>query len=361
MFKQRKHSKLFTRVTYGRSMQSGGNMEIYGIGQRIREERIRQKLSQEDLSYGICAISTLSRLENGVQKPGLKVQEALLERLGCSTENLVFFANEDEVKKHFLEVDIGYQLTNHEMDLQDELEEYEKLMLERGVGSNLEKQYYLMVKAIYELRVKGSLQEQAYAMLKQALLLTMPDFKVKDLYAIRLMTLTEINILNNMAVMLYEMKNTGLAIKYMYFLVDYLERSNLSKDILAKRYPMLLVNLAKLETKIGDFRQSFSWCKKGIEFCRECGKLVPLAEFYYYKAVAYAKFGGMRKALECYEYAICLCKVGGKNELAAQIENEYQNVITYNNNRKESRRDQQVGKGLRQPEEEQRTKSDLPV
>lgn len=338
----------------------GFNMEIYGIGQRIREERIRQKFSQEELCYGICAVSTLSRLENGVQKPGLKVQEALLERLGCSTENLVFFANEDEVKKHFLEVDMGFHLMNYEFDLQEELEEYEKLIQERGVESNLEQQYYLMVKALYELRVKGSPHTQAYAMLKRSLLLTMPDFKVKDLYAIRLMTLTEISILNNMAVMLYEMESIGLSIKYMYFLVDYLERSNLSKDILAKRYPMLLVNLAKLEVKIGDYRHAFSWCQKGIAFCRECGRMVPLAQFYYYKAVAYAKFGGMRKASECYEYAICLCKAGGKNELAALVEQEYQNVITYNNKGKAIQRDQQADKGLHQPdpEEEQRTKSD---
>lgn len=336
-------------------------MEIYGIGQRIREERVRQKFSQEELSYGICAVSTLSRLENGVQRPGLKIQEALLERLGCSTENLVFFADEDEVKKHFLEVDMGFRLMNYEFDLQKELEEYEKLIQVRGAETNLERQYSLMVKALYETRVKGLPREQGYAMLKKAILLTMPNFKVKDLYAIRLMTLTEINILNNMAVMLYEMESTGLAIKYMYFLVDYLERRNLSKDILAKRYPMLLVNLAKLEVKIGDYRHAFSWCQKGIAFCRECGRMVPLVQFYYYQAVVYAKFGGIRKAFECYEYAICLCKVGGMNELAAQIEQEYQNVITYNNKRRASQHDQPAGKDLPQPEEEQKTKSDQSV
>lgn len=336
-------------------------MEIYGIGQRIREERVRQKFSQEELSYGICAVSTLSRLENGVQRPGLKVQEALLERLGCSTENLVFFADEDEVKKHFLEVDMGFHLMNHEYDLQKELEEYEKLIQVRGAETNLERQYSLMVKALYETRVKGRPREQGYAMLKKAILLTMPDFKVKDLYAIRLMTLTEINILNNMAVMLYEMESTGLAIKYMYFLVDYLERNKLSKDILAKRYPMLLVNLAKLEVKIGDYRHAFSWCQKGIAFCRECGRMMPLAQFYYYQAVVYAKFGGIRKALECYEYAICLCKVSGMNELAALVEQEYQNVITYNKCRKAIQRDQPAGKDLPQPEEEQKTKSDQSV
>lgn len=97
---------------------------------------------------------------------------------------------------------------------------------------------------------------------------------------------------------------------------------------------------------------------------------MPLAEFYYYKAVAYAKFGGTRKALENYGYAISLCKVSSKNEFAKQIENEYQDVITYSKYKKEIQLDQpqdtdppkQAGKqGPSQPEEEQKTKSVLPV
>ena len=96
-------------------------MEIYRIGARIKEERVRQKLSQEDLCYGISAVSTLSRIETGIQKPSLKVEEALLERLGCSTENLVFFANEDEIIKHSLEIDIGTKLMHRKTDLQEEM------------------------------------------------------------------------------------------------------------------------------------------------------------------------------------------------------------------------------------------------
>ena len=114
-------------------------MEIYRIGARIKEERVRQKLSQEDLCYGICAVSTLSRIETGIQKPSLKVEEALLERLGCSTENLVFFANEDEIIKHSLEVDMGYKLMQHNMDIKEEMKVYERQIAELGAASNLEK------------------------------------------------------------------------------------------------------------------------------------------------------------------------------------------------------------------------------
>ena len=248
-------------------------------------------------------------------------------RLGCSTENLVFFANEDEIIKHSLEIDIGTKLMHRKTDLQEEMKKYERLIAEQGAASNLEKQYYMMVKATYDSYVEGISLEEGYALLKKALLMTMPNFKARDLYAIRLMTLTEISILNNMAVMLYEMKRIGLAMKYMCFLVDYIERGKLDKEVTMKRYPMLLVNLALLEAKVGGFRQAFFLCQKGIEFCKEYGKLVPLAEFYYYRAVAYAKFGGMRKALESYEYAICLCKVSDKNKLAEQMLEEYQNVI----------------------------------
>ncbi|MDE6063771.1 MAG: helix-turn-helix transcriptional regulator [Lachnospiraceae bacterium] len=336
-------------------------MEIYGIGQRIREERVRQKFSQEELSYGICAVSTLSRLENGVQKPGLKVQEALLERLGCSTENLVFFANEDEGRKHFLEVDMGFRLMNYEFDsdLQKELEEYEKLIQVRGVGSNLEQQYYLMVKAMYELHTKKQTPEQVYAMLKKALLLTMPDFKAKKLYGIRLMTLTEINILNDMAVTLYEMKSMGLAMKYIFFLTDYVEKGNFSRDVLVKRYPMLLVNLAKLEIKLEDFEQVFYNCQKGIAFCKECGRMVPLAELYYYKAVACVRLGRRKTAMESYEHAICLLKIRDKNEFAKQIQKEYQSVLTHLRCTSAGQLHQpEAHHNPRKPEAEQKTKSD---
>lgn len=346
-------------------------MEIYRIGSKIREERIRQKLSQEELSYGICAVSTLSRIETGMQKPGLKMEEALLERLGCSTENLVFFASEEEAMKHTLEVDIAFKLMRREEDLKKELEEYERLMEENGTSSNLENQYYLMVKATYDSYMHSKKPLQVYTRLKEAFLMTMPNFKAKELYAIRRMTLTEINILNNMAVALYEMKLRGLAMKYLYFLVDYLESSNFSKDVIVKKYPMLLVNLAKLETKMEDFEHVFSICQKGITFCKEYGRMVPLAEFYYYKAVACVRLGRKKGAIESYEYAICLLKIRNNNKLSKQIEEEYHSVFKYMQRTSECQQCQLADhhtlhkqteeKPLSQPEEEQKTKSVLPA
>lgn len=44
-------------------------METYRIGEIIREQRNRRNISQEELCFGICSVTTLSRIENGNQKP----------------------------------------------------------------------------------------------------------------------------------------------------------------------------------------------------------------------------------------------------------------------------------------------------
>ena len=53
-------------------------MSNYTIGEVLRDLRERQKYSQEEVSYGICTPSTLSRTENVLQIPGKKILEGLM-------------------------------------------------------------------------------------------------------------------------------------------------------------------------------------------------------------------------------------------------------------------------------------------
>lgn len=62
-------------------------MAVYVVGDFLRETRLRRGYTQEEVSYGICTPS-LSRIENGAQKPGRLILEKLFERLG--TENNLF-------------------------------------------------------------------------------------------------------------------------------------------------------------------------------------------------------------------------------------------------------------------------------
>ena len=56
-------------------------MAFYKIGNVIRKRRIDLNLTQEELSFGICSVSTLSKIENGERYPNKKNFDALMQRL----------------------------------------------------------------------------------------------------------------------------------------------------------------------------------------------------------------------------------------------------------------------------------------
>ena len=60
-------------------------MEAF-IGVLIRRERLRQNYSQEGLCRGICAVSYLSKIEQGKVRAGYDVIVPLLARLGIDFE-----------------------------------------------------------------------------------------------------------------------------------------------------------------------------------------------------------------------------------------------------------------------------------
>ena len=78
-------------------------MEIYIIGKLIGEFRKRKKISQEELSFGICAVSTLSKIESGKQIPNRKTAEALLSKLGESVPGNFLVMSGSEVARLNLE------------------------------------------------------------------------------------------------------------------------------------------------------------------------------------------------------------------------------------------------------------------
>ena len=67
-------------------------MAQYTVGDYIRENRKKAGISQEELAYGVCEASTLSRIESGSQMPSRRTYEALMQKLGkeCFTVFLLF-------------------------------------------------------------------------------------------------------------------------------------------------------------------------------------------------------------------------------------------------------------------------------
>ena len=82
-------------------------MNVFPIGEYIRQGRLDQKLTQEKLCEGICEAPTLSRLENGTQTPSRNRVIALLQRLGLPDDRFYALLTPNEMEIAVLQKEIS--------------------------------------------------------------------------------------------------------------------------------------------------------------------------------------------------------------------------------------------------------------
>ncbi len=85
---------------------SAGSFDMIGenvltIGSLIGLLRKNQALSMKKLCAGLCSVSKLSKIENRSQEPSVYLAEALLNRLGYSERDFLFYGNDKEAEYSF--------------------------------------------------------------------------------------------------------------------------------------------------------------------------------------------------------------------------------------------------------------------
>lgn len=293
-------------------------METYRIGEIIREERIRKKISQEELCFGICSVPTLSRIENGIQKPSLKVEEALLERLGHSTENLIIYADSIEIRKHQLEIEIQTKIAHWEK-IDELLEDYRAAVAVRGTEEILERQFLKMAEAIQDFYTERYEWSFIREKLVEALLLTIPNYREEYLEDIKLLTGVELQIINNIALVYAKEERVFESIRILEYLVHFLERGKLDAETPGKYYPMLLYNLVKLLEKDGRFREIEEYSRRGMNYCIQKSRLTCFAELLFYSGIAHQGLGKYESAKIRYQQALSLFEAMNREDATALV------------------------------------------
>jgi len=88
-------------------LMSGGSFDIIGeevltVGSLIGELRKDQAISMRKLCDGLCSVSKLSKIENRSQEPSVYLSEALLNRLGYSERDFLFYGNDKEYEYSYV-------------------------------------------------------------------------------------------------------------------------------------------------------------------------------------------------------------------------------------------------------------------
>ena len=228
------------------SIKAQGNMEsgsvflderdCYSIGSMIQNLRQEQRITMETLCNGLCSKSCLSKIENNVQNPDLFLAEALLQRLGLSTEEFVFYGNKHDTVLYELRKEL---ILAHRTD-----EEYEiKLVTRLGEilekNDKLMKQYFLYKRAYRQGDIEKRIQD-----LYDALSLTVKKFDIDHMDQMHL-TWMEMTIINNIGLALAKKKNLQEGIDFLSKFETFLSTgTDLSEQLKCRIYPITVTDLS---------------------------------------------------------------------------------------------------------------------
>lgn len=171
-------------------------MPKYYVGDFIRETRERRGYTQEELCYGICSVPSLSRIENGVQVPGSRRLDALLQRLGCGDQVFNELVSKEETKIYECIIKIRQDLVerNYE-ELEVIIKQLEPMIKDR---SEFDIQYFYFAQSRL-MKYKGADLQEIMERYMKAIHITLPEFDGKKPLKNKLLTFDEITIINSIA------------------------------------------------------------------------------------------------------------------------------------------------------------------
>lgn len=153
----------------------------------LTKEREKQGISQERLCRGLCVVSALSRYENGERIPDRLLMNALIQRLGKSSDELTTMISCQEYAYFEWRRKVKEALRKKKISLAQELLQ-KKESLDGCVHSVLQEQFYRYIQGIL-MGTSADISD-----LEKAIRLTHPEFSGKieeeDLFSIH-----ELNLL----------------------------------------------------------------------------------------------------------------------------------------------------------------------
>lgn len=255
-------------------------MAVFQLGPILKARREELGLSQEDLADGICAVPTLSRIENGERMPTKNHFEMLMQRLGYSSMSVDFFTDRRDFRIHELKFKIrqGYVAGDNTL-ASKYLEELKSIL---DTPTKIDKQFVLLHEIlINEAKyTNGERMEQ----LERAIQLTCP--KYKSGFIPQVLSYDEIILLNNIAICHHVEGDSAQAIRILTSLKDYFDHHVISAEEALRTQPMVLYNLSKYLGLNGRYDECIEICDMGIRIARATGRCPLLGETLFNRAWA---------------------------------------------------------------------------
>ncbi len=242
-------------------------MEYYAVGDIIRDARRKHGLTQEELAFGICSVSTLSKIETGSRKPHCRTFEALMQRMGEPLAMYIHYMGKRELVRRRLIKSLEHEMrVKNGVRIREILEEYNSVP---GKENLLDVQWKSLAEIILHLQDNEVYASEDYKKLTEVMRMTRPDFNGKWKSGEILYTHCEAMIFQTMALCHQRQGQYEAADSILQELLSYYQRIYEEGDWAGEAEISVYHQLAELYFEMGQYPGSAVFCAKGIRKCMQ--------------------------------------------------------------------------------------------
>lgn len=275
-------------------------MYNYHIGEYIKRKREEKEIKQDELCYGICDRSTLSRIERGKQEPSYYILKALLQRLGISEDRCQILMGAQEFEIAELQKEIVADNVRH--DFSSALKKICRLEeLYQSAENPLLQQFVLRVRALAGYEKDG--ERYAYThpiqreILIRALELTCPGITMENLDSF-LLGEDEAKIINQIAITYSEEGDRRQAIEIYRQLIRYVQSHFAGCEIGQAMLPLTAYNYSRLLGQERRYEEAIEVAELGRQCCVKYNKCRMLGRILFNIAYCLHELGENEKSRE---------------------------------------------------------------
>lgn len=293
------------------------------MGKTIKILRRDVGKSRREIAFGLCSVSVLQRLEEGERFADKKLIDALIQRLGKSSDKFEFLLGKEEYERNKKRLEIERAFEKREYNkCRELLKEFSEKCKK---GDTLNWQYIEKMKFLLgDLEYKTL--DEAEELILNMLCKTSPDFCLERMEE-RLLCTEECSLIYLLALTEIEFKNFKKAKMILVKLIVYLEYHFHDEEERIKLYPQIAYSLSKCYEYYEEYTQEKKVAEKAIELLEKNGRIYLLAELLECYKSGFLGEKGFRLTLTEEEYEMCK-RWETQIEVLREIQEEYGDIYS---------------------------------
>lgn len=308
-------------------------MNEFQLGTYIKKRREELKISQEELCEGLCAVSSLSRIENNLQDPSRNLTKNLLDRLGLPNDRFLSLWAQKGISAGALQREIQDNMLRYERTAENDRPGIRKNILEKlaefeaavGPDDQSARQFLLAQQAILGEPDRPYSLSEKLAMQLEAIRMTCPKFDPEDFQRGHY-SLDETRLINQIARTYSQLGERKRATDMYDQLLKYVEKNDMELSGYAAHFCLIAHNYA-INLGMGKrYSDSIEIAEKGRRLCISRGAYQCLPGFLAIQAASYYFLGEIEKSKELYLHAFHIYNAYGdtvNREVMRQEMKEY--------------------------------------